>query len=157
MNPTQLPAEGTLALLVLQIIAVSGEFPPAFSGHFPGGSSYIESVIGKLKKDGLLRSYTKNGLRGLRLTASAKRLLLQKYPVDLAPYLTGATETSSLKSEPERRLRLHRFCCALTLHNQTGGILCFDYQADTLQEVFGAQVNITSIDFAAYERMMLHQ
>lgn len=50
MNPTQLPAEGTLALLVLQIIAVSGEFPPAFSGHFPGGSSYIESVIGKLKR-----------------------------------------------------------------------------------------------------------
>ena len=118
MNPTQLPAEGTLALLVLQIIAVSGEFPAAFSGHFPGGSSYIGSVIGKLKKDGLLRSYTKNGLRGLRLTASAKRLLLQKYPVDLAPYLTGATETSSLKSEPERRLRLHRMAEALQiLHN----------------------------------------
>ena len=69
MNPTQLPAEDTLALLVLQIIAVSGEFPPAFSGPFPGGSSYIGSVIGKLKK---------NGLRGLRLTASAKRLLHQK-------------------------------------------------------------------------------
>lgn len=118
MNPTQLPAEGTLALLVLQIIAVSGEFPPAFSGHFPGGSSYIGSVIGKLKKDGLLRSYTKNGLRGLRLTASAKRLLLQKYPFDLAPYLTGTSETNSLKSEPERRLRLHRMAEALQiLHN----------------------------------------
>lgn len=118
MKPTQLPTDGTLPLLVLQIIAVSGEFPAAFSGHFPGGSSYIGSVIGKLKKDGLLRSYTKNGLRGLRLTASAKRLLLQKYPVDLAPYLTGATETSSLKSEPERRLRLHRMAeTLLILHN----------------------------------------
>ncbi len=113
MNPTQLPTDGTLPLLVLQIIAVSGEFPAAFSGHFPGGCSYIESVIGKLKKDGLLRSYTKNGLRGLRLTASAKRLLLQKYPVDLTPYLTGASETNSLKSEPERRLRLHRMAEAL--------------------------------------------
>ena len=61
MNPTQLPTDGTLPLLVLQIIAVSGEFPAAFSGHFPGGCSYIESVIGKLKKDGLLRSYTKLG------------------------------------------------------------------------------------------------
>ena len=113
MNPTQLPTDGTLPLLVLQIIAVSGEFPAAFSGHFPGGCSYIESVIGKLKKDGLLRSYTKNGLRGLRLTASAKRLLLQKYPFDLAPYLTGTSETNSLKSEPERRLRLHRMAEAL--------------------------------------------
>ncbi len=118
MNPTTLPAEGTLPLLVLQIIAVSGEFPPAFSGHFPGGSSYIESVIGKLKKDGLLRSYSKNGLRGLRLTTGAKRLLLQKYLVDLVPYLTGASETNSLKSEPERRLRLHRMAEALLiLHN----------------------------------------
>ena len=53
--------------------------------------------------------------------------------------------------------RLHRFRCALTLHNQPGSILCFDYQAEALREVFGAQVNITSIDFAAYERMMLHQ
>ena len=118
MNPTLLPAEGTLPLLMLQIIAVSGEFPPAFSGHFPGGSRYIESVIGKLKKDGLLRAYSKNGLRGLRLTTSAKRLLLQKYPVDLTPYLTGTSETNSLKSEPERRLRLHRMAEALLiLHN----------------------------------------
>ena len=99
MNPTQLPAEGTLSLLMLQVIAVSGEFPAAFSGRFPGGSSYIESVIGKLKKDGLLRAYSKNGLRGLRLTASAKRLLLQKHPVALAPYLTGASETNLLKSD----------------------------------------------------------
>ena len=113
MNPTQLPAEGTLPLLVLQIVSMSGEFPAAFSGRFPGGSSYIESVIGKLKKDGLLRANSKNGLRGLRLTASAKRLLLQKYPVDLAPYLIGASETNSLKSEPERRLRLHRMAEAL--------------------------------------------
>ena len=98
MNPTQLPTDGTLPLLVLHIIAVSGEFPAAFSGHFPGGCSYIESVIGKLKKDGLLRSYTKNGLRGLRLTASAKRLLLQKYPFDLAPYLI----TRSSRQPPKR-------------------------------------------------------
>ena len=37
MNPTQLPTDGTLPLLVLQIIAVSGEFPTAFSDRFPGG------------------------------------------------------------------------------------------------------------------------
>ena len=53
--------------------------------------------------------------------------------------------------------RLHRFRCALTLRNQAGSILCFDYQAEALRKIFGAQVNITSIDFAAYERMMLHQ
>lgn len=74
MNPTQLPTDGTLPLLVLQIIAVSGEFPAAFSGHFPGGCSYIESVIGKLKKDGLLRSYTKNQADRKRQTAAASKI-----------------------------------------------------------------------------------
>ena len=53
--------------------------------------------------------------------------------------------------------RLYRFRCALTLRGRTGSILCFDYQAEALRAVFGAQVNITSIDFAAYERMMLYQ
>ena len=53
--------------------------------------------------------------------------------------------------------RLHRFRCALTLRNLTGSILCFDYQAEALREAFGAQVNITSIDFAASERVLLHQ
>ena len=47
MNPIALPAESTLPLLVLQIIAVSGEFPAAFSVRFPGGSSYIESANSK--------------------------------------------------------------------------------------------------------------
>lgn len=74
MNPTQLPTDGTLPLLVLQIIAVSGEFPAAFSGRFPGGSSYIGSVIGKLKKDGLLRSYTKNQADRKRQTAAASKI-----------------------------------------------------------------------------------
>ena len=43
MNPTQLPAEGTLALLVLQIIAVSGEFPPAFSATFRAAAATLEA------------------------------------------------------------------------------------------------------------------
>lgn len=118
MTSSVLPADETLPLLILQITAVSGEFPAAFVSHLPGGSSYIERVIGRLKRDGLLRSYSKNGLRGLRLTTSAKRLLLQKYPATLTDYLTGTAETNSLKCEPERRLRLHRMAEALLiLHN----------------------------------------
>ena len=77
MNPTQFPTDGTLPLLVLQIVAVSGEFPAAFSGHFPGGCSYIESVIGKLKKDGCSVRGAKNGLRGLR--ADRKRQTAAAY------------------------------------------------------------------------------
>ena len=118
MIQTELPAEGTLPLLILQITAVSGEFPSAFSSRFPGGSSYIESVIGRLKKGGLLHVYSKNGLRGLRLTPCAKQLLLQKYPDDFSSFLTGKSETNSLKCEPDRRIRLHRMAeVLLILHN----------------------------------------
>ena len=35
MNPTQLPTDGTLPLLVLQIVSISGEFPAAVCGRDP--------------------------------------------------------------------------------------------------------------------------
>ena len=135
MTSSVLPADETLPLLILQITAVSGEFPAAFVSHFPGGNSYIERVIGKLKRDGLLRAYSKNALRGLRLTTSSKRLLLQKYPATLTDYLTGTAETNSLKCEPERRLRLHRMAeVLLILHNAQ--IPSLPWEKPTIQSSF---------------------
>ena len=43
MNPTQLPTDGTLPLLVLQIIAVSGEFPAAFPAAFRAAAATLEA------------------------------------------------------------------------------------------------------------------
>ena len=71
-----------------------------------------------LRRDGLLRTFSKDGLRGLRLTSSAKRLLLADAPEWFSAYLTGSSEPNKLKSEIPRRLRLHRMAEILTImHN----------------------------------------
>ena len=61
-----------------------------------------------LKKSGLLRTYYRDRLRGYRLGSRAKAALLDGWPERFSPYLTGDTDTNRLKSEVNRRLRLHR-------------------------------------------------
>ncbi len=108
-RPTrQLPARDTFPYLLLMMTAVCGEYPSAHLNRLPGGGSYIESTVTTLKRKELLRTYYRDGVRGLRLTPAAKRLLLDDCPERFAPYLTGASETNKLKSEVTRRLRLHR-------------------------------------------------
>lgn len=111
---SHLPASHTLGYLLLTLTAISGEYPSALVGRLPGGASYKENVVKQLKRQKLLRTFYRDGLRGLRLTALAKSLLLQAHPEQFLPYLTGSTETNALKSELPRRLRLHRMAEVLT-------------------------------------------
>lgn len=114
----QLPPPDTLAGLLLTLTALSGEFPTAQISRLPGGDAYKMKVAKRLKKDKFLHTYYADGLRGLRLTASSKKLLLERWPDRFCPYLTGRSETNMLKSEPARRLRLHRMAEVLvTMHN----------------------------------------
>ena len=110
----RLPSPSTLAYLLLVLTAISGEYPSSLVARLPGGSSYKENVVKQLKREKLLRTFYRDGLRGLRLTALAKSLLLQDQPEQFRPYLTGSTETNTLKSEVPRRLRLYRMAEVLT-------------------------------------------
>lgn len=102
----------------MTLTALCGEYPIRQISHLPGGSAYLESVVTALRRDGLLRTFSKDGLRGLRLTSSAKRLLLADAPEWFSAYLTGSSEPNKLKSEIPRRLRLHRMAEILTImHN----------------------------------------
>lgn len=111
----QLPSPDTLPYRLLLLTAISGEFPAAQVGRLPGGPAYKENVVKQLKREKLLRTYYRDGLRGLRLTAAAKSLLLAEQPEQFRPYLTGNAETNALKSELPRRLRLHRMAEVLTV------------------------------------------
>jgi len=123
----QAPPLDTAAGLLLTLTVLSGEFPTTLVSRLPGGDAYKTKVIKRLKKDGLLRTYYADRLRGFRLTATAKRLLLEGWPNLFGPYLTGRTETNMLKSEPLRRLRLHRMAEVLvTMYN--AGVSVFPWQ-----------------------------
>ena len=76
----QLPSPDTLPYRLLLLTAISGEFPAAQVGRLPGGPAYKENVVKQLKREKLLRTYYRDGLRGLRLTAAAKSLLLAEQP-----------------------------------------------------------------------------
>ncbi len=104
----EMPPLDTFPGLLLTLTALSGEFPTDLLGRLPGAGSYKEFAVKKLKRENLLRTYYRDGVRGLRLTYPAKKLLLNNHPDWFRPYLSGAAETNRLKSEVTRRLRLHR-------------------------------------------------
>ena len=102
------PKADHLAYRLLELIAICGEFPADLINRLPESPSYLETVIRSLKQDKLLKTFYRDKLRGYRLSGSAKAFLLAQNPDRFSFYLTGSSDTNLLKSEPARRLRLHR-------------------------------------------------
>ena len=76
----------------------------------------------------LLRIFSKDHLRGYRLGIRGKRLLRERAPERFQFYLSGRTDTNSIKSSPARRLRLHRIAQAY----EHFYFLTNDYHGETL-------------------------
>ena len=95
----------------------------------------MEAAVTSLKKEGLLRTYYRDRLRGLRLGARAKSTLLVNWPERFVPYLTGDTDTNHLKCEVSRRLRLHRLAEIYVTMNHAG----VEIYPDEKPSVFASQ------------------
>ena len=121
---SRLPRTGTVSYHLLELTAICGELPADLLPRIPGSTSYKESVITSLKKDGLLRTYYLDKLRGYRLGRMAKTSLMEENPERFSFFLTGNGETSRLKSEFPRRLRLHRVA-EIFVSMQNAGIRIF--------------------------------
>lgn len=117
----------TLSSLLLTLVALSGELPTNQISRLPSTPGYRAKILKALKRDGLLVSYYRNGLRGLRLTLAAKKQLLAEHPDRFRTCLSGVTETNRLKSDIPRRLRLHRMAEVLvTMFN--AGVVVFPWE-----------------------------
>ena len=92
--PQKAPGSLSQAYQLLELVAISGELPASQLSRLAGGISYKENVVKSLKRQRLLLSYYKNGLRGYRLTAAAKKLLLERDPERFSFYLSGACATA---------------------------------------------------------------
>ena len=122
-----LPSPDTFPDLLLTLIALSGEMPSALVGRLPGSDSYKAYAVKILKREKLLRTYYHDGLRGLRLTTTAKRLLAARQPGRYLPLFTGDTVTNAPKYSVPHRLRLHRMAEVLvTAYN--AGLLTFPWE-----------------------------
>ena len=77
-------------------------------------------MIRSLKQEKLLRTFYRDKLRGYRLSGKAKAFLLEQNRDRFSFYLTGNADTNLLKSEPARRLRLHRLAEVYVLMRNAG-------------------------------------
>ncbi len=125
-----LPERQTQSYAILELIAVSGELPANQIGRLPGGDRYKEEKIKSLKNKKLVRTYYRDKLRGYRLTAEAKGLLLADNPERFDFYLTRNSETNVPKSEITRRLRLHRIAETYITMQNAGAAIFRDAKPD---------------------------
>lgn len=116
----QLPDPDSFSALLLTMIALSGEFPIALARRLSGSKTYADLVVKRLKHDGLIRVYYRNGLRGLRLTAAAKKLLSADQPDRFGALFSGDTMTNAPKYTLVHRLRLHRMAESLAAVSNAG-------------------------------------
>lgn len=119
-----LPREGTKAFLLLSLTAICGEFPTRLLPRLLGSTDYGRKVACSLKKQGLLKTFSRDGLRGYRLTPAAKDALLARCPGRFSFCLTGHSDTNGPRSGIPRRLRLHRVAEAY-VQMQNAGVSIF--------------------------------
>ena len=138
---------------LLLLIAVSGEIPADWIGIAVGSESYGAALITRLKKEGMLRQRKKDGLWGYLLSIKAKRYLLDRYREDVEMYLGGASSTNHVKSELDKRLRLHRMSMVWIFCRKVG-IGVFFHQKPALPWEMGRETKEEMIweksEWAAY-------
>ena len=97
----------------------------------------------ELKRKRLLRTFYKDGLRGYRLTAKAKELLIADRPERFSPFLTGAAETNHIKSEAARRLRLHRIAESTVTMQNAGAAVYRDEKPEIFSPVWAESAGLS--------------
>lgn len=127
-----LPRHDTQPYQLLELIALSGDFPADLLSRLPGGSTYKESVVKALKKEGLIRTFYRDHLRTYRLTARSKAQLIAEQPRRFSFYLEGNSDTNLLKGEITRRLRLYQLA-VVHVNMKLAGVQIF---RDIKPEVF---------------------
>jgi len=122
--------------LLMEITAVSGEYPADNIPRMILATSYAKKVVSALIGDKLIKLVSYGGLKGYRLTPKGKRTLVTDNPARFAGFLDGAVETNKMRTGYERRLRLHSLAEVCTLMNSAGVMIFQDvkpkvYLSDT--------------------------
>ena len=108
------------AQLLLELTAISGEYPSDNIQRIIPSASYAKKVVSTLIADKMLKLVNKDNLKGYRLEIKAKRQLLAESHARYKDYLEGATDTNKLRSDCPRRLRLHSVAVVYTLMYHAG-------------------------------------
>lgn len=128
----------------LELVGVSGEFPASLVKRIPGKARFKRKYIDDLKGSEMISVYSRNGMKGYRLTKQAKKMLLEMNPSRFDFYLKGNVDTSMVRVSPERRTRLHRMAEAAVLMSNAGVRLYRDekpYLFDPAKGIHDAEIH----------------
>lgn len=117
-NPKSKPKPKAQGQLLMEIIAISGEYPASNIPRIIPALNYGKKLVSALIGDRLIKLVSSGGLRGYRLTPKGKKKLLTNNPERFSGFLDGTVETNKVRSGYERRLRLRSIAevCAI-MHN----------------------------------------
>ena len=118
------------AYRLLTVTALSGECSPDVLSYMDVASTYAEKLITKLKNENYIKVHNKDGLKGYRLTISAKKHLLSTCPGRFDFYLNGGTDTNRPRSDYNRRLRLQQASILYSMFLNTGITVFRDAKPD---------------------------
>jgi len=116
--------------MLLELTAISGEYPADNLHLITTTESYGKKVITTLTGDKLIKIIYKSGLRGYKLAPRGKRKLLEENPARFEDYLVGEVETNRVKTIHTRRLRLHAMAQVYTLLYKAGVEIFKDIKPD---------------------------
>ena len=144
-----LPNVDTVAYNLLEIIAISGEFPTPLIKRIAGSQSYKETVVTVLKQQGFVKTYFNDSLRGLRLTGAAKRKLYEFNSERFEGVLTGNSSTNRIKNKLSHRQRLHRIAESTVTIQNSGAAIFRDEKPYVFSPCFDED-NEIKIEFPAF-------
>ena len=121
--------------LVLEMIALSGEYPKENLCNLVISSTYGEKVIKILKKNGLIKSFNKDKLKGYRLTVEGRKFLLENKPERFNRVFDNANAVNRAGSDTQKRIRLHLAAEVYTLICKSGALIFQDEKPAIFKEV----------------------
>jgi len=105
----------TQGKVLMEITAVSGEYPSENIHRLILAPSYARKVVSTLIGDNFIKLVSAGGLKGYRLTPRGKKALITDNPARFAGLFSGTAETNKARTGYERRLRLHSLAEVCTL------------------------------------------
>ena len=109
--------------MILSLVALCGEFPTPLISRLPGSEQYKLVAVNRLKEKNMIHTYYRDNLRGLRLTAAARRTLMLLQPERYRDILSGNSIVSAPKYDVKNRARLHRMAETLVMMYRAGALV----------------------------------
>ena len=146
------PKQKSKKQALLELTAISGEYPADNIHQLIPASSYVKKLVIDLVNEKQLKLVSNGGMKGYRLDYKGKRKLLEENPDRFKIFLEGGSETNRARDNFARRLRLRSLAEVYTIMYNTGTQIFQDmkpniYFADAPSQSTNKDINNEQFQF----------